>query len=606
MQNLLLGYCCLVAGGLLAQCPTLIWSDEFDGTSLDETNWSYQLEDGCNIGLCNWGNNEAQWYTKENLEVTNGVLKIHARREQIGGKGYTSARINSKNKRDFKYGYFEARMKLSPGQGLWPAFWMLPTDEVYGGWPQSGEIDIMEWAGNRPDRLYGTLHYGQPFPNNSFTGVELFLQNKAWSDEFHTFAVEWVENKITWFVDGYPYGTLRPGNLSPERWPFDQEFHFLLNLALGGTFGGPINANAVPASMEVDYVRVYDTALPRLNGPRELAAGATNVSYTVADVPEGASISWAVPTGAVITDNSSPLGILVDFPEGGGEVIATITSDCGEVVLSTDVYVAPFLVSEYSFENFDATALAIYEFSTGELTETDNPAPNSVNGSALSGQYVRDRDNPFDVIVYGVNSIEEADDYVTEIREFSLDLYTQAKIGTQVLLQLETAAAQPNNYPTGRHSRYTATTQKQGEWHRLSFRLLDEPDRGASSRSIQKLVLLFDPDSSNGDTYYYDNLDSYAAPPVSIFQSPVLDFPLSLSPNPTQEKTTINFTLDTPQPVTISVLDASGKTVQQLPVYPAVVGEQSIQLELSNLSAGLYFVRLSLPNGSNSRRLIIR
>ncbi|MEM9258846.1 MAG: glycoside hydrolase family 16 protein, partial [Bacteroidota bacterium] len=123
MRNLFLAFSLFMTVGLSAQCPTLIWSDEFDGTSLDESNWSYQLEDGCNIGLCDWGNSEAQWYTEENLEVTDGMLKIHARREQIGGKGYTSARINSKNKQDFRYGYFEARIKIPPGGGLWPAFW---------------------------------------------------------------------------------------------------------------------------------------------------------------------------------------------------------------------------------------------------------------------------------------------------------------------------------------------------------------------------------------------------------------------------------------------------------------------------------------------------
>lgn len=147
-----------------AQCPKLIWSDEFDGTELNKDKWSFQLGDGCDINLCQWGNNELQWYTssKENLEVSDGTLKLIARKQNVQNRSYTSARIRSLQKGDFKFGRIEARMRLPVGQGIWPAFWMLPSDNVYGDWPQSGELDIMEYLGHEPNTVHGTLHYGNP------------------------------------------------------------------------------------------------------------------------------------------------------------------------------------------------------------------------------------------------------------------------------------------------------------------------------------------------------------------------------------------------------------------------------------------------------------
>ena len=149
----------LALPSVVAQCPQIIWQDEFDGSELDLSKWNVQLGDGCDIQLCGWGNNESQYYQAENTAVGNGTLKIVAKREQVGNKSYTSGRINTKGKADFTFGRFEARMKLPIGQGLWPAFWMLSTDEPYGSWPQSGELDIMELIGSEPSTTHGTIHF---------------------------------------------------------------------------------------------------------------------------------------------------------------------------------------------------------------------------------------------------------------------------------------------------------------------------------------------------------------------------------------------------------------------------------------------------------------
>lgn len=590
---------------LSAQCPTLIWSDEFDGNSLNTNDWNYQIGDGCDIGICGWGNNEQQWYQQDNVTVADGMLKIVCLQETSNGRSYTSGRINTADKIDVKYGYFEARMKLPPGQGLWPAFWMLPTDRVYGEWPQSGEIDIMEWVGREPDNLFGTLHFGQPFPQNSLTGSEIKLTEGAWSDEYHTFGVDWQENTITWFVDGYRYGVKQPGNLGGERWPFDQDFHFLLNLAIGGTFGGSIGGGFFPAEMFVDYVRVYDTAPAFLRGPRELDAGEVSGGYSLGNIPEGATVVWSVPAGAVITDDSNPAGIQVDFLAGGGTISATITSDCGTQVVSTEVFVPPTLRYDYSFENFDDEALAIYEFSNGPLTEVANPAPDALNGSALCGQYVRDIQSRFDVIVYDVSTIVDADDFVAGEMGFSMDIYSDAFAGKNVLIQLETAAATSDNYPTGRHSRYQATTTKQGEWERLTFELLDEPNNTAPSTGIEKLVMLIDPDRTTGDTYFYDNLDTYSLNPTSVFSVRQLDFPIAAQPNPATENLNLVFNLRKVQNLDIDLIDATGKLARHLETG-AVAGENRVALQVADLPAGVYFARLTLSEGIRTIRVVVQ
>ena len=251
--------CAPWAPTLAQQCPNLVWSDEFDGSSLDLTKWEPMIGDGCDIGLCGWGNNELQYYQADNATVANGILSIEARRQRVRGKQYTSARLRTLNLGDFYDGYFEARIRIPAGQGLWPAFWMLSTDEIYGGWPQSGEIDIMENIGREPSTIHGTIHYGPAYPDNKSQGGSIDLPNgEAYADSFHTFAVEKSNNQIRWFMDGVLYLTKNASDVSPDNWPFNERFHFLLNVAVGGNWPGNPDATTVfPQRMYVDYVRVF-------------------------------------------------------------------------------------------------------------------------------------------------------------------------------------------------------------------------------------------------------------------------------------------------------------------------------------------------------------
>lgn len=238
----------------------LVWSDEFAGNSVDPSKWEFE------VNAWGGGNNELQYYTdrSENARVEGGVLRIIARRETFTGpegtRQYTSARLRTKNRGDWTYGRFEIRARLPKTQGLWPAIWMLPTDNVYGGWAGSGEIDIMELVGHKPAEVFGTLHHGGPSPRNRHTGKAFVLPKGDFSEDFHVFALEWEPGVFRWYVDGVHYQTQTEWKTegAPYPAPFDRRFHLLLNVAVGGNLPrNPDESSVFPQEMTVDYVRVY-------------------------------------------------------------------------------------------------------------------------------------------------------------------------------------------------------------------------------------------------------------------------------------------------------------------------------------------------------------
>jgi beta-glucanase (GH16 family) len=245
----------------LSEGRKLVWSDEFEVDGLpDSTKWSYDIGDGC-PRMCGWGNNEAQYYTEkdsDNVRIENGHLIIEARREDMGKRKYTSARLVTKNKGDWKYGLIEVRAKLPSGVGTWPAIWMLPTKKEYGGWPKSGEIDIMEHVGYSVDSIFGTVHT-QTYNHIKGTqkGGAIIINDSE--EAFHTYGINWTDDEMQFFVDDEIYFTFRDDKATSDEWPFDQAFHLILNVAVGGNWGGRkgIDNDIFPQKMEVDYVRVY-------------------------------------------------------------------------------------------------------------------------------------------------------------------------------------------------------------------------------------------------------------------------------------------------------------------------------------------------------------
>jgi len=283
----------------------LLWSDEFEGTEIDKKKW--QLFEDCWGG----GNNEQQCYTRRdsNAFVKDGKLNIVAKKGSFTGPDnidgnpgtktlpYTSAKLRSVKKGNWKYGRFEVRAKLPFGQGTWPAIWMLPTDWVYGGWAASGEVDIMEAVnlktpstekgaaeGELESRVFGSLHYGKPWPDNVYTGQATHLPgNVNPADDFHTYAIEWEEGEIRWYIDNVHFATQKQEGWYSQHMedgifvsggknaPFDQKFHMLLNLAVGGNWSanannGGVDASVFPQTLAIDYVRVYRCSADRWKG----------------------------------------------------------------------------------------------------------------------------------------------------------------------------------------------------------------------------------------------------------------------------------------------------------------------------------------------------
>ncbi len=236
----------------------LIWNDEFNYEGLpDSAKWNYDT-DGNSWG---WGNNENQHYTiadKRNAWVQDGFLAITALKDSMEGKPFTSARLITKGKGDWLYGRFEIKAQNPTGLGTWPAIWMLPTDWAYGGWPASGEIDIMENVGYDPDTIVGSAHTKK---YNHVIGTQknarIFCPTNY--TDFHVYALEWEPDEYRLYFDNIHYFTFKNEGTGFETWPFDKRFHIILNLAIGGNWGGTkgIDDSLFPHNFEIDYVRVY-------------------------------------------------------------------------------------------------------------------------------------------------------------------------------------------------------------------------------------------------------------------------------------------------------------------------------------------------------------
>ena len=244
----------------------LVWSDNFseaDGV-VNKSNWTFNIGTGDN----GWGNNELQYYTDrpENVVVKDGMLEITAIKESFQGAGYTSGRILSKGLYELQYGRIEARIKLPYGKGYWPAFWMLganiqegdetPDDPATDVWPLAGEIDIMEYLGDNPTTVFGSVH-GPGYSGGNAITKDYVLKNGRFDNDFHVFGIEWGENYINYYVDNVLYNQITPEDVTGE-WVFNKPFFLILNLAVGGNFPGAPNENTVfPQTMYIDYIKVY-------------------------------------------------------------------------------------------------------------------------------------------------------------------------------------------------------------------------------------------------------------------------------------------------------------------------------------------------------------
>lgn len=229
----------------------LVWAEEFDGSSLNEAYWNFELGDGC-PELCGWGNAEPQVYTRENHRLEDGKLVITVRNED--GR-YTSTRITTKDKFEFQYGRVEARAKIPRGKGVWPALWMLGSNIDEVGWPLCGEIDILEYVGREPQMVFNSLHTQDSHGNTINTRKTRINDIEQ---GYHIYEMDWGPESIRFSVDGELLYTFDPKERTEAVWPFDQPFYLLVNLAIGGNFGGhDIDDSVLPQEFVIDYIRVY-------------------------------------------------------------------------------------------------------------------------------------------------------------------------------------------------------------------------------------------------------------------------------------------------------------------------------------------------------------
>ncbi len=232
----------------------LVWQDEFEGATINEADWNFEIGTGNN----GWGNNELQFYRRENASLYEGHLVIEAREENFSGSNYTSSRMTTQNKQTFRYGRVDIRAVLPETQGMWPALWMLGSSISEVGWPACGEIDIMEMRGQTPNRIEGTVHFGAGVAQHQFIGQPYTLSEGKFTNEFHVFSLIWEENSIRWLLDDEEFYHFTVDDIGNNPYPFNEEFFFIFNIAVGGNYvGSPDDSTVFPQTMIVDYIRVF-------------------------------------------------------------------------------------------------------------------------------------------------------------------------------------------------------------------------------------------------------------------------------------------------------------------------------------------------------------
>ncbi|MEM6807444.1 MAG: family 16 glycosylhydrolase, partial [Bacteroidota bacterium] len=235
----------------------LVWNEEFDGSALSTDVYNFELDDGC-PNLCGWGNSELQWYTDlpQNVKVEDSKLIITATKQ--GASGFKSARIQTKGKKEFKFGRIDVRARLPKGQGIWPAIWMLGANIDEVGWPACGEIDIMELVGHQASSSHGTAHWGAQGDPGSTSSTAVYGIDEDFAERFHVFSIVWEEDEIVWYVDESRFHQVGRADMRGKPYPFNQEMFFIMNIAVGGLWpGSPDETTIFPQTMEIDYLRVF-------------------------------------------------------------------------------------------------------------------------------------------------------------------------------------------------------------------------------------------------------------------------------------------------------------------------------------------------------------
>ncbi len=497
-------------------CYILAWSDEFDGTSLDSSKWRCQIGNGYPDSW-GWGNGEEQYYTNytDNIQVSNGTLKITANNNSTGGFSYSSARLRTKGLFDFKYGYVDIRFKVPSGQGLWPAFWMLPTDEVYGPWPASGEIDIMENYGQNQS-MTSSLHYSD-WGGNHVMATQGYGMS---TDQWHEVMMLWTQDQIVTFLDSWTNGwitTYTPSDLGGP-WVFNERFYLILNLALGGSAG--TISSSFPKDFEIDYIRVYQKKEDiTIQGPAEVRAGSANNKFYL-PASSGTTYTWTVPADAEITSGQGTNEITVTMGSTAGNITchvtgwsgdqAGVTTNCGDYDYSHAVTIksAECTVMIENYDDMQHTVQSDVNPANGIFKPfVSNPGSSSVNASTFCSMFARSGSPQWDSYMLDLNKAIDADLLRNGTESLMVDVYTNANVGAGIPITIQlTNKANNTGYPKGIFGQFGGTVTKQNQWETVTLKYLDTPDWSVQASDVDQLVVLPYPDSHTTDMYYFDNI----------------------------------------------------------------------------------------------------
>jgi beta-glucanase (GH16 family) len=565
--------------GLIAQQRYLVWSDEFIGPSIDTSQW--QFDRGST-------NDNIQYYTSriENAQISGGILQIIARKESYAGFSYTSALLQTRNAVSWRYGRIEARIKVPGTPGFVPAFWMMPEDGMYGWWPGSGEIDIMEYPTTQGGMIYGTLH-AQAY--NYSTGLGSTFTITDAETTFHTYAVEWTPEQIDFFVDQNKYFTVTNDHTGHQKWPFDQPFYLIINLAVGGAWvGAPTQNTVFPATMEVDYVRVYQMLNDiGISGKDYVALAAQGVTYSVPQIAGGA-YAWTVPSTAQIVAGQHTSTITVDWGTAGGDVSAITTITSGSDTSHYLVTVSDNLLSNPGFEKgvkyWTSVMSPLANGSFGLDTLTASHVGHSVRTIVNATPA-----NPWDVQISQQRFNLEAG------KHYEGRLWAKAAVGGA---KLNAAVIDAQSYAFYGGTTFILTTL----WQEYSFRFT-APQNAAGSFNMDMGL--------QPATYYCDdvaliNLDAQTG--IKPDGDPGIPHEYSLEqnyPNPFNPVTGIKFELPKTSRLNLRVFDILGREVAILVNDTREAGVYEVKFDGSNLASGLYFYRLQAGSFVQTRKLLL-
>jgi beta-glucanase (GH16 family) len=612
-----------IAAGVLTPAYatySLVWSDEFNGTSLDTDNWTPDIGDGC-PNLCGWGNNELQYYRAENVTVSGGNLVLTTRAESFGGRSYTSGKVTTRDKQTFLYGRIEMRAKIPTGGGMWPAFWMMPQDNVYGGWAASGEIDIMESA-NATTSISGTLHFGGSYPNNTYSGGSYSLGGASFADDFHIYAVEWEPDEMRWYVDGVLYSTktsaewyttAAPGN---PRAPFDQEFYIILNAAIGGNYTGCTSPGCITATLPqeflIDYVRVYedivnDAPTVSITAPvsgSTVPAGDITISAIASDT-DGSVATVEFYNGAAYLgeDTTAPYSFAwTSVPDGCYEIVARVLDDLGgvgtdavEITVGTGCGQVPFLGSPFHLptkieaEDFDVggEGIAYHDTDVGNngsqyrtSEDVDIEACTDTGGGYNVGWLA-----PNEYLEYTV-SVPTAGTYTIDTRVASLSTGGTFRVEFNGVDKTGDVAVPV----TGGWQTWTTVSE-------------------SVSLSAGTQTMRFVPTASGFNVNYFDI--SAVTTAVSPDLQPLGNTLYPCYPNPFRSETTIRYVLREPAIVSLAVYDVTGRHVQTLVAAernsagPHEVVWNGRDATGQVVAGGIYFSVLDTGGRSQTSRMVL-